>query len=747
VATDPRQTSTAADALAPVRYAVHLRSGTFTAASVHGSEALSTPSRFDVRFSVDDPDSFDPDALPGDVAYLGILRDGAYHRRLRLTVAQASIHAAGRGHGEAHLVLVPAFALLEHRRDVRAFVDRTVPEIVRDVLAEAGVPNAWRLRESYPRRPYVVEYNESDLAFVSRLLEDEGLFYSFAEDDDGTMLIADHASAYTSMGDAITVPYRAAAGLARERESVLAFGQRARLGPSEVTLRDFHVDRPSLDMDVHASGPTPAGLPHYDFPGGYSTPAEGERRARLLAEAFALDASLYEGRADVARIAPGRILTMMDAPALARSAAYVVTAVHHHHREGAPAVFPFEARPADLTYRPPRDTPTPVLRNPLTGVVVGPRGEDIHTDSMGRVKVRFPWDRRAPADDTASAWIPVLQDNTGHSVGIPRVGWEVVVHFVDGNPDRPVVLGRVYNGKDPFPDGLPDNKTVSSLRSVNSPGRNGANMIRVEDKAGSEQIYVQAERDQNIVIENDKDETIGRDERDTIGGEESVAIGRHLTVKVGKDDGLLVEKDDRVTIGKNRSRSVDGDDALSVGKDHALTIGAAHLRRIDGTDTVRARSVKETVGAVDLEVSLRKNDTGAGKALIVGVGGALIDIAGEKRSEKTTGLRVKTVGALLYAACGTEYVARAKTSRGVRIGGALKVSAAGKAAITAATELRAKALLGELIGHSSLTLNVGEHAVTFEAGQIRISTPGKIQILADAAGNLGAPKAQLNPGK
>jgi type VI secretion system secreted protein VgrG len=343
----------------------------------------------------------------------------------------------------------------------------------------------------------------------------------------------------------------------------------------------------------------------------------------------------------------------------------------------------------------------------------------------------------------------VLQDNTGHSLGIPRIGWEVLVHFVDGDPDRPVVLGRVYNGQDPFPEPLPANKTVTALRAQTSiagetapPGSN--NMIRIEDKAGAEQIQIQAQKDQNIVVANDKTETILNTEEDTIGGDETISIGRDHKLDVGGDRGVLVEKDQTVTVAGSRTLSIKGTDASDVGGSRSVTIGGSHTRRIEGTDTVRAASVKETVAALDLETSLLSNETAAGKAMTTMVGGASLELTATDKSEKITGRRAEAVGGALFTSAGREITIKAQKTRTTTVGGLLSVSAATSAVLSGVTELDAKALLAELKGSSQLVLKVGDHKVSLSGNEIRIETPGSIRISAETEATFIGPQANLN---
>jgi type VI secretion system secreted protein VgrG len=728
-----------------VRYFVDLRQGRFPARRLEGDEGLSRPFRAEVAIVIPDPDAVDPDALAGDRVSLILAEEDeglpVELRRVVVVVSEAVLVATARGNPELVLVLEAPLSLLRHGRDTRAFVDHSAPEIVAVLCDEASIGCRLRLEGSYEKRAYSVQYRETDLDFLSRILEDEGIFHACFDERDGTPTFGDSVTAYECWADIEALALRPGAGLEHHAAAILTLRRRSTLGAREVRLGDWNPERPSLDLEVGVPGPSPQGARWYDYPGKYELPAQGERKARLLAEAMAMEASRHEGTSNCALLAPGRVFGVEG-----QEDRWVVTRLRHRFHDGEPFVVSFEAQPARRAYRPPHRAPRPVLTSPITGFVTGPADEDIHTDAMGRVKVRFPWDRRAPEDDTASGWIPVLQDNTGHSLGIPRVGWEVLVHFVDGDPDRPVVMGRVYNGADPFPEPLPANKTMTALRSVTSPGAGGANVIRFEDKAGAEQVYVQAQKDQNVVVANDKHERVAGVEESTIGGDETVTIGGSLTVDVGKDRGSSIERDQSWAVRGSRLRKVADTDAVNVNGKRSVAIAGAHLRRVDEIETVRAARLSESVGAVNVEASLLPNRTNAGRALLLGVGGAHIELTGKSKSEKVTGVRMENVGALLYTAAGDEIVLKSKTTRTTRVGGALRVSASGWGTLHAGGELEATALDVDVGATASLTLMVGDNQVVVEKGKISVHAPGKgiIQILADDAGLLHPPKALLN---
>jgi len=373
--------------------------------------------------------------------------------------------------------------------------------------------------------------------------------------------------------------------------------------------------------------------------------------------------------------------------------------VHRWEREASVYSVELEALAGDTIFRPLRRTPRPIQASVLTGFVTGPEGQDIHCNEMGYVKVHFPWDREQPPTDNASHWIPVMQDNTGTSLGIPRVGWEVAVQHVDGDPDRPAILGRLYNGADPFPEPLPAGKTRTTLKSLSSPVNGGggeggaptglglgpgvggagtvaANEILFEDAAGSELIYIQAQKDLNAVIAHDKTENVLHDELNEIDRDEVIEIGGNHDMIVGGDRSLSVHGSQKLTVDGDRRRKVGKSETVAIGGDRVTKIGSIHSRRIATTDKTATGSLNETVGALDLEASLKPNKISAGQVESLTVGGALIEAAAGKKQETVSTLRLETIGGLLLTSSLNEINVNVGTTRTSNVGGMWLTSAA-----------------------------------------------------------------------
>jgi type VI secretion system secreted protein VgrG len=720
----------------PLRYWVDVAGRSFSCREVKGEERLSTPFRLDLRFVVSDGVPLDPADIVRKPATVRLERD-VHVRSIEGLVTEVSVGAVKRGAPEVHLVIEPSLALLRHRTDIRLFRQKTVPEIVTEVLSRFGIsPQLW-LSRSYERREYCVQFRESDLDFVNRLLEDEGVTYYFLEN--GSMVLADSAAAYDSISGDQVIPFRGGVGMDRHSDAIISMGKRAALTTARVSLRDFNAEKPSLDMDVSAETGSPSGVEWYDFPGEYQDPAHGAKKAKLHAEAFSRAAAGLHGKTLSGRIFPGCKFTLALAPTGLDDGEYAVTTVRHAWSQQAGGFnLGFDAIEASFAYRPPRTTVAPQILNPVTGFVTGPAGEDIHTDEWGRVKVHFHWDRLTPMDGECSYWIPVLQDNTGHSCAMPRIGWEVLVHFLEGDPDRPVVLGRVYNATDEFPEVLPVRKTRSALKSHSSPSRVGMNQIRFDDLAGAEEINIHAERDQNVIVVNNKTEKVEDNESRLVKRDEQVKIGNNHTEKIGGDRSFTVGNDQRWTVVGTRKRSVAGADAGSITGNRKVLIAGSHNLRLTKTESASAPVLVEKVGAVILETSIKGNGTEVGMAAALTVGGAVAEVAKSQKSELANLARVETIGGLVYSQSDVETTARIGKRRITTVGAMFKMAAKKQMTLIGVKRFSSRSATGLVKADKAIMLKVGETTLAMKDGLIEIKTRSKITITVSGEGKLGA---------
>jgi type VI secretion system secreted protein VgrG len=460
----------------------------------------------------------------------------------------------------------------------------------------------WRLTGSYLVRTYCVQYRESRLAFIQRLLEEEGIFYWFDMSADGaTIVLSDDSTAADDLADNHHLPFRPAGGDAAE-DHVRAIEEQHRMRSGKFTLRDYDFERPDLDQTADASADVDTDLEQYDYPGGYVDPGEGKRRAQVRLEAEQTERRMLRVEGDCIRLSPGKKVVVEDATHDEANGEWVVVAVTHEQErlvtgeqvtseqaregEGRASVYLMRALllPADVKYRLEAVTRRPLIDGPQTAIVVAPEGaqaEEIHTDKWGRCKVKFHWDLAPPMDDKASCWMRTKQMQTSGSMVLPRVSWEVVVEFLEGDPDKPFVTGRVYNGVFMPPYALPEGKSRTSIKSHSTPGGEGYNEVRFEDKAGGEEVYIHAAKDMVIKAANNKSQSVGNQEAKVVTVNSTTSVASNQTLQVTKGNKATIGADQSVSVGANRKVEVNALQALNVAGSSATTIGGKHFE-MDG---------------------------------------------------------------------------------------------------------------------------------------------------------------------
>ena len=724
-------------------YQLDIGGHTFIAARVHGREGVSQTSRFEVRLS--EAAALDPAALVHQTATLRLYRDNT-ERAIEALVTDIRVGAEGDGSRHAIVVLEPTLALARLRQDIRVFRNKTAPEVIVEVLAHFGIAPELRLQGSYPLHPYLVQFRETDFEFVSRLMEHEGIFYFFINGD--SLVLADNTSAWDG---SITLPFRAASALDMHGDAVTAFGRGGKLGAGKVTLGDFNPETPSLDMLVSAAGPWADGPEHYDFPGEFLEPGAGQRYANVLAEAFACRAATAQGRSFCMRLFAGARMALEDAPHGLDDTYAILSLEHAWNQEEEGFDIAFTALPAGVPFRAPPDTAEPVLPNPVTGIVTGPPGADIHCDEYGRVKVHFHWDRLQPKDDDCSHWIPVMQDNTGSSCSIPRVGWEVLVHFLEGDPDRPVVLGRVFNEGDPHHLVLPEMKTRSQIKSLSSPrdihrDSSGSNEIVFEDFAGREFINVVAEKDQNVLVGNNKVEHVMVSETSMIDNDETITIGNDETVTAGDDILPIVRQNQAMSVGGNASYKVGSSQSVAVDGDRSVTIGGAHNRRIGTFCSCSADILNELVGGVILEASMQGNSWTGTMLGMLGVGGAIVEIAKGAKNANYGLARTELVGGIVFVNAKGEIQIRSDKKRMTTVGGLLMTKSDKELTIVAEDKVSLSSLNGSFAATKDMTFTVGESTVVLQGSTIQMNTKTKVSLKIKGDNQQNAAQANLIEG-
>lgn len=567
-----------------------------------GREALSTPYAFDLELVSEHPD-LDLESFLHRPAFLAFSHAGGGVHGLVRRIAQGE---SGKRLTRYRMTLVPQLAYLAYRINQRIFQHLSVPQIVAQVLEEHGIlAGAYRfgLSASYPERLYCTQYDESDLHFVQRLCEEEGIHYHFEHSAAGHVLV--FGDDQTVFPRRAPVAYQQDSGLVADQPVIKRFGVRLETRTARVTRRDYDFEKPRLLLESEARSDAQPDLEDYDYPGRFVDRSRGKHLAKRALERHRADYQLAEGDSDQPTLSSGHFLDLAAHPRSAWNQLWLLDEVLHEgkqpqvleesiHQDQAEGFTQgyrnhFSALPWDVPYRPPLNHPKPRILGSQSAVVTGPPGEEIHCDEYGRVKVQFFWDRHGQADDRTSCWLRVSSSWAGDRYGgiaIPRVGMEVLVSFLEGDPDQPLISGCLYHKEHVVPYALPANKTRSVFKTLSSPGGAGYNELRIEDRKGQEQIYLHAQRDW--------DENIEHDQRIRIGHE------RHDTVEANSYTELKAEE--HRTTHADRRVEVRADDHLGIGGSQHLKVGLAQL--IDAGNEIHLKAGQKMVIEAGTELTL-----------------------------------------------------------------------------------------------------------------------------------------------
>ncbi|MDF2399410.1 type VI secretion system tip protein VgrG [Pseudomonas sp. 3MA1] len=555
----------------------------FQVLAFQGSEAISQPFRFDLQLVSERP-FIDLEPLLHQPAFLAFDSQGHGIHGLIQRIAQGD---AGKRLSRYSLSLQPHLDYLRHRSNQRIFQQLSAPQIIALILEEHGILGdayQFQIQQPCPERNYCVQYDESDLHFIQRLCEEEGLHYHFQHSREAHLLVfSDNQSVFRKLGR--PTAYVRGSGLVADEPVIKGFNVRLETRSSRVTRRDYDFEKPRLQMeaaykpDAQTQQPD---LEDYDYPGRFTDRERGKLLSQRALERHRADYLQAEGWGDEPRLVSGHLLELSDHPRQAWNDLWLLTQVTHEGKQ--PQVLEesitsdsdssdgfqqgyrnrFLATPWDVFFRSALDHPKPRVLGSQTAVVTGPAGEEIHTDQYGRVKVQFHWDREGQGDDRTSCWLRVASSWAGDRYGalaIPRIGMEVLVDFFEGDPDQPLISGCLYHQEHPAPYELPANKTRSLFKTLSSPGGAGFNEVRIEDKQGAEQIFVHAQRDW--------DENIQHDQKIRVGHE------RHDSVEANSYSELKAEE--HRTVHGERKTEIRADDHLNVAHDQHIKLGNAQL--------------------------------------------------------------------------------------------------------------------------------------------------------------------------
>ncbi|MFT3764719.1 MAG: type VI secretion system tip protein TssI/VgrG [Minicystis sp.] len=563
--------------------------------------------------SHDDPD-FER-VLTGD-AVVHVLFDGVEQRRFTLKVGRIVFLGIEMGSFRYKVDLHAHLWLLRFTDNTRKYRNMSAKDIVTQILDECGVVHEWRLTRQPPVRKYCAQYHETNLDFVSRLLEFEGIYYTFA--DDGTLILADQSSASPPVeGPSHFDLLDNAGALQRDERGIFEIGRGGSVGSGMVTLNDWNWKKPKKNLIQTASAAEDAELEVYDYPSGFRKESDGAYLAQIRLEALRATVDTLEGKSDVPFFAPAHTMTFGGRAGAMFAGEFLFTHVEHlMTRPGfGEKVLAYEnsfrAIEREVPFRPPVQTPRPTIAGFHTAMVRGPVGEEIHTDKYGRFRAQFHWDREAKSTDEDSRWLRILQESSTAMV-LARVGWEMSIGYIDGDPDRPIGLSRHINGEMVPNYNQPPNKSMMTIKTPTYPGKAGWNEWRLDDRAGSMSMDVRAERDMLTKVINDRLERVGNDVVHTCLAKFEHEVTRDQTVSVGANARSACDAGASLAVGGNRTMSVGGSETIVVGQEQTARTEGNEYEKVGGIRMTVSGNFQLTIPpASDLVKGMATNNLGS----------------------------------------------------------------------------------------------------------------------------------------
>jgi type VI secretion system secreted protein VgrG len=673
--------------------------------------------------------------------------------------------AGGRSYGRYHryfAVVHPWLWFLTRTTDCRIFQDMTVPDIIKKVFGDEKTADfKFELTGTYRKWTYCVQYRETDFNFVSRLMEEEGIAYYIKHTEGhNTVVLTDSTSKHTTTPGYETIPFVSPEQVVRpELEHISSWDFSRQIQPGIYVHDDYDLERPSVEIrtrKVLSRTYSPSDYEIYDYPGHYLQKADGEQYAAVRIDELGSQFETSQAVTNAKGVCVGSLFTLeactredQNREHLILSASYDLEFSEYEAMpEGSGTAYrcTFVGMSSEQQFRPKRSTPKPFVQGPQTAMVVGPGGDEIYTDKFGRVKVQFHWDRYGKKDENSSCWIRVSQPWAGKgwgSVATPRIGQEVIVDFLEGDPDQPIITGRVYNAESQPPFGFPAGAVLSGIKSQTHKG-GGYNELSMDDTAGKEKITIHGQYDMNSTIEHDQTLTVHNNRTDTIDVDDSETVGGNQKWSVGKNRDATIGVNETLTVGGNRTKSVTGNETVtisgdreatvsgsetvtvtlqrthSVGINETISVGAAQEVSVGGLQTI-------SVGAIQ-NVSVGANQsTDVGRNMSVSAGGKI-----DQKSGKDF-----TIGA------GAKFAAQAKSDFSAGAGGTMSL----KSTKDFSAQSDAKSLVGakdELVlqcGSAKIMLKK-DGTIEIEGKDITLNGSGKI--VATASGDMNLKGSKIN---
>lgn len=600
--------------------------------SVSGTEEMSRLFRFDLDLlSVES--TISPEQVIGKQVSFRINREDGSPRWFNGWVSRFSWIGRDSRLTRWRAEVVPSLWFLTRTSDCKIWQEKELPAIVDDVLGDHPLVKFKKLLQgSYQSREYCVQYRETDFNFVSRLLEHAGIAYHFEHDLNRlTLVLADSATAYTQCGDG-TVEFVDNFANPSQPGQLFSWQQDWSFRSGRYAQRDYNFEMPTTDLSAKQKGKTrfdgAADLEIYEYPGEYETKIDGEADTKIRIEEEESTGCVAHGVSACRTFSPGYTFKAPDGNR------YLLTTVSHtasirgtYESDGNEATFDyrnsFRCIPHETPFRPTRSMAKPIISGAQTAVVTGPPGEEIHPDKYGRVKVQFYWDRYGKKDDTSSCWIRVSQVHASSGWGymdIPRVGEEVIVTFLEGDPDRPIITGRVYNAENMPPFSLPDGKTRRGNKTKTYKG-SGYNEMSMDDTPGNEQIRIHGQYNMDTVVGNDLTEHVKVNRTRKVDNDEQVAVGNNKAVAVGTNHTETVGANQTVTVGSNQTNTVASNQSNSVGMNKTESVGVMSNELVGMLKTTNVGAAYSIISGAAMNTAvgfISAEEVGMTKKIIVG---------------------------------------------------------------------------------------------------------------------------------
>lgn len=651
---------------------------------------------------------------------------------------------AGRDSSVAvyHATMVPWLWFLDQTTDCRIFQNKTAPDIIKQIFQEYSFRDfSLSLYGDFVKREYCVQYRESDFNFVSRLMEEEGIFYYFQhEQGKHTLVLGNDPSVHKPCPNQESARYEGTQGGWQDDDVILQWLQEQEVRPGTFTATDYNFETPTANMlsSVNSKGKWEI----YDFPGEYTKRADGDKLVKVRLQEQQTPKCVARGTSDCRSFGAGYKFKLTDHYRDDLNQEYVITCLRHsaHHNlgftSGSADTGPvyensFECVPFSTPIRPSRRTPVPVVQGCQTAVVVGPDGEEIFTDNYGRVKVQFHWDREGKKNENSSCWIRVSYPWAGKAWGgiqIPRIGQEVIVDFIEGDPDRPIITGRVYNAGQMPPWDLPGKKMVSGYKSNSTKGGGGYNELSFDDTKGTELIQVHGQFDMDTRIEHDERRHVVNNRTKNVDVDETSTIGNNRTEKVGSNEQITigvnriesVGANENITIGSNRIESVGANESITVALMRTRNVGINEMVNVGGAQEITVGGLQAvTVGLTRAKTIGVSETVNIGTTQSINVGASQTVNVGASQSTTIGAGQTVGIGADLAETIGGSHSEAVSSDRSASISGNDSLNVGKVLSIEAADEISIKT------GSASISMKK-DGTITIKGKDISIEASGKI---------------------